>query len=159
MPLVDARALLFAAGLSVEQTETVTGFGRRHVEGCENDDTVTRKLAAGALSVYGVMGVVFGSDSVQHHRGHNLPIMRPVEVSRLSGSDLRAMCDRVCDVLANGGRSWLSDPMAGATLERVAHNAIGCGSADLRDSELVTVGQLVDAAVEHYRTRLAAGVM
>ena len=28
-------------------------------------------MLAGALSITGVMGSVFGTDSVQHHRGHN----------------------------------------------------------------------------------------
>jgi len=58
------------AGLTHEQCYIVTGMGRRHGVECQEDDFVLRKFAAGALSIYGVMGVVFGPDSPQHHRGH-----------------------------------------------------------------------------------------
>lgn len=69
---LKARSELLALGLTPEQFRTQTGAGLRNVYGCFNTDTVLAKYAAGALSAYGVMGAVFGSDSPQHHRGHNL---------------------------------------------------------------------------------------
>lgn len=65
----EAASALAERGLSVEQMATVTGSGRRNIDGCENSDTVLNKFRAGALSVTGVMGAVFGVDSPEHHRG------------------------------------------------------------------------------------------
>lgn len=67
-----ARRVLLAAGLTPEQIETTTGFGRRHEVRCLPVDSRLNKFAAGALSLVGVMGDVFGTDTVQHHRGHNV---------------------------------------------------------------------------------------
>lgn len=59
-------------GLTEEQWSQTTGFGRRNIDGCDNVDTLANKYRAGALSEAGVMGQVFGTDTPQHHLGHNL---------------------------------------------------------------------------------------
>lgn len=70
-PLYEAVMQLEAVGLTDKHLGHLTGMGRRHGVDCEQVDTVLNKYAAGALSIHGVMGSVFGTDSVQHHRGHN----------------------------------------------------------------------------------------
>lgn len=81
VPLADARRLLLAAGVPVDELDKSTGFGLRSGVGCAAVDSRVRKFAAGALSIHGVMGDVFGLDSVQHHRGHALD---PDKVGHLS---------------------------------------------------------------------------
>lgn len=56
-------------GLTAEQWATRTGFGLRHVAGCEPVDTLAAKFLAGALTVRGVMSVLYGLDSPEHHAG------------------------------------------------------------------------------------------
>jgi hypothetical protein len=132
LPMVEARRLLLAAGLSPDQLDKVTGFGLRNRDGCENVDTVLNKYAAGALSLVGVMGDVFGSDTPQHHRGHNLEPGRVgtlrltghgprVEIAYMGGSDTFGfgVFERVCmvdrDALADWLRcppAWFGDPVA-----------------------------------------------
>lgn len=68
----EARRELAELGLADEQTfRTMTGMGLRRIPGCAATDSVLNKYRAGALSAHGVMGVLFGSDSPQHHAGHN----------------------------------------------------------------------------------------
>jgi hypothetical protein len=71
------------------------------------------------------------------------------ETSRLTSSDIETMAVRVRETL----RHWIRNSADGRfsaysctdheTLERVAHNAIGCRIYDLRDSELAQVTSLV----------------
>lgn len=68
----QARAELLAAGLTEGELNIVTGFGQRHISGMKPDDTILNKYRFGALSMIGVMGSVFGSDSPQHHAGNAL---------------------------------------------------------------------------------------
>jgi hypothetical protein len=67
-----ATAELLALGVTIEQISEVTGFGHRHGYDCKPEDTRLNKYRAGALSARGVMGDIFGTDTPQHHRGHNL---------------------------------------------------------------------------------------
>jgi hypothetical protein len=69
-----ARETLRSLAVTDEQMQQVTGFGLRRLGLCKPEDTVLHKFAAGALSAVGVMGAIFGSDSPQHHRGHNLDV-------------------------------------------------------------------------------------
>lgn len=71
MNLATARRELAAAGVTNAQMDTYTGFGHRTVVGDRHAPIVV-KYADGALSMTGVMGAVFGTDSPQHHAGHNL---------------------------------------------------------------------------------------
>lgn len=66
-----ARADLIAHGVTEDQWSQVTGFGSRRLGFCRPDDTILNKYACGALSMMGVMGAVFGSNSPQHKRGTN----------------------------------------------------------------------------------------
>ena len=131
--VVDARRVLLAAGLSVDELEAVTGFGLRSGCRCLPVDSRVNKYAAGALSIHGVMGDVFGSDSVQHHRGHNLEpgqvgSVRVVacgsgwELLYLAGVDSfgAGVVERVCylptqEVVCSWLRNppvWFGDPVA-----------------------------------------------
>jgi hypothetical protein len=67
-----SRTELPEIGLTDAQWAKVTSKGLRNQPGCANTDTVARKYLAGALSAVGVCGDVFGTDSPQHHAGHNL---------------------------------------------------------------------------------------
>lgn len=67
-----AQSELLALGVTIEQISQVTGFGHRYGYDCKPEDTILNKYRAGALSVIGVMGTIFGTDTPQHHRGHNL---------------------------------------------------------------------------------------
>lgn len=71
-PYAEAVADLLARGITHEQMIQITGFGSRRTPGCFPDDAIVAKYAAGALSATGVCGIIFGTDSIQHHRGHNL---------------------------------------------------------------------------------------
>jgi hypothetical protein len=82
-PHVCAARRLLAVGITADQFQTQTGMGLRNHSGfpelnlpgnesCEPRDTVLNKHAAGALNLTGVCGVLFGTDSPQHHRGHNI---------------------------------------------------------------------------------------
>ena len=74
MNLSLARAVLLAHGVTDDQMNQVTGCGSRRNPLCLKDDTVLNKYAAGALSMVGVMGVVFGTDSREHHAGIALAV-------------------------------------------------------------------------------------
>lgn len=67
-----AAANLIRQGVPAHLTLKVTGMGHRTHIG-ERYATVAHKYADGALALMGVMGTVFGSDSPEHHRGHNVP--------------------------------------------------------------------------------------
>ena len=67
--MVVARAELEQIGVTKAQQEIVTGFGGRRLEGCQPDDTIVRKYAAGGLTAAGVMAVLYGNDSPEHHAG------------------------------------------------------------------------------------------
>jgi hypothetical protein len=67
-----AKSTLLGLGVTEEQMNQVTGFGLRRLGFCKPEDTILNKFACGALSAYGVMGTIFGTDSPQHHRGNNL---------------------------------------------------------------------------------------
>lgn len=58
-------------GLTDDQWATRTAAGLRNHPGCDNTDTLAAKYRAGALTAHGVMAVLFGTDSAQHHTGHN----------------------------------------------------------------------------------------
>ena len=64
-----ATTALAAAGITAEQMTTVTGFGLRNIAGCANVATLAEKFAAGALTITGVMSVLYGIDSVQARTG------------------------------------------------------------------------------------------
>jgi hypothetical protein len=77
----DPEAELLAAGVTHAQMATITGAGLRRGDvldmltghgsgGCKPEDTILNKYATGALSIYGVMAVLYGTDSRQHHQGH-----------------------------------------------------------------------------------------
>ena len=87
-PLDVARRELLGLGVTVDQLEATTGMGLRSGVHCAPTDTVLRKYAAGALSAHGVMGVLFGSGSWQHHAGHNLerPERKPIVRYRVAQS-------------------------------------------------------------------------
>lgn len=67
--IVAAARQLTEAGVPVAKFSTITGFGARRVAGCKPEDTVLVKLATGALSIHGVMAVLYGTDSPEHHAG------------------------------------------------------------------------------------------
>ena len=67
--IIEAASALTAAGVPVELFGKITGFGGRRCRGCHAEDTILNKFAAGALSIYGVMGVLYGTDSPSHHAG------------------------------------------------------------------------------------------
>lgn len=69
-PKDQAEQDLHRLGVSVEQMQKMTGFGRRNIPGCKNTDTILNKYRAGALSAVGVMGDLYGLDSPQHRAGH-----------------------------------------------------------------------------------------
>jgi hypothetical protein len=89
LELAEARRELAALGLTREQMQQVTGMGHRRYPACGPDDTVEQKYAAGALSAHGVMGVVFGADSPQHHAGTAVGIDPLAEVLYWVGAELR----------------------------------------------------------------------
>jgi hypothetical protein len=140
LPMGEALRLLLAAGLTEAQLSKITGFGLRNRDGCENVDTVLNKYAAGALSLVGVMGCVFGSDTPQHHRGHALEPGRVgalrVELCGASnvlhymaGEDMPGfgVWERVCSVPVGDllewlrcPPSWFGDPVAALNLRREA---------------------------------------
>jgi hypothetical protein len=64
-----ARLELADLGVSDAQMARVTGMGGRGNDNCLPDDTIVNKYRAGALTVYGVMSVLYGLDSPQHHAG------------------------------------------------------------------------------------------
>lgn len=75
----SARRRLLAIGLTETQLQqkisggliTRSGMAAFDAPGvCHNVDTVMAKHAAGALSLTGICGRIFGLDSTQHHRGH-----------------------------------------------------------------------------------------
>jgi hypothetical protein len=68
----EAVKILRSLGITDEQMVKITGFGHRRGYACFPDDSIVAKFAAGALSAIGVCGVIFGTDSPQHHNGHNL---------------------------------------------------------------------------------------
>lgn len=122
--VATARRVLLAAGLTLEQLNKLTGFGRRHDVNCAPTDTVINKFAAGALSIYGVMGDVFGSDTVQHHRGHNVDPGQVGSIRLSSAGELIAIAymggsdtfgfgvfeDVCCVSSPRAARRWLHSP-------------------------------------------------
>jgi hypothetical protein len=72
MTIEQAIKELRAIGVTTAQMGTLTGFGLRHVPGCQPVDWILNKYAAGALTRYGVMAVLYGVDSPEHHAGSTL---------------------------------------------------------------------------------------
>jgi hypothetical protein len=82
-PSISAIRRLQAIGLNRQQCNKLTPMGLRHESlitefGLPKDaphvcdmDTIVTKHAAGALSLTGVCGTIFGVDSPQHHQGHS----------------------------------------------------------------------------------------
>lgn len=65
----EAAAELLRAGVAEHELGTVTGMGLRRGVACLPEDTIVRKVAAGALTIVGVMAALHGIDSPQHHAG------------------------------------------------------------------------------------------
>jgi hypothetical protein len=70
------RETLPDIGITAEQWQQTTGKGLRNLPNVRNTDTLENKYLAGALSAAGVCAVLFGTDSPQHHAGHNLGAAR-----------------------------------------------------------------------------------
>lgn len=68
----QARAELAAIGVTPEQMDQVTGFGLRRLAQCKADDSILEKYRAHALTASGVMMVLYGLDSPEHHAGRTL---------------------------------------------------------------------------------------
>lgn len=79
----EPRSRLLELGLTDEQMNTRTGMGSRQIarwmgRDVQAEDTVLAKYAVGALSETGVMAVLYGVDSPQHHAGTaNIPDPAP----------------------------------------------------------------------------------
>lgn len=69
-----------------------------------------------------------------------------IETNRLTDQDRRTIADRIDSTArewSSYGNQWKASFADCASVERIAHHAIGCSSADLRSSELAEIAQTV----------------
>jgi hypothetical protein len=69
--------------------------------------------------------------------------MLDLSTSRLTSVDYNAMKRRLRETIYQYGRGYQPKWSDVPTLERLARHAIGCSEADLRDSELAEVHDIV----------------
>lgn len=112
------RARLAALGLTDEQMATRTGMGSRQIarwmgKTVNAEDTVLAKFAVGALSEAGVMAVLYGTDSPQHHAGTaNLPtppVQQPAPSIDTMVAAMGPMGRRATDPTFGRVHPWLSN--------------------------------------------------
>jgi hypothetical protein len=128
-PTLSAWRRLKAIGLTDDQLIRLIGGGRISNSNigaflapgvCELFDTVLAKHRAGALSLTGICGAIFGTDSMQHHRGHTL-----TEV----GITVTA--------IGPGFKTLKQEHFRSITLERIKPAAVVCAKAMWAELELV----------------------
>lgn len=110
-----ARAELAELGVTDAQMARVTGMGGRGNDNCHPDDSILNKYRAGALTCYGVMSVLYGPDSRQHHAGTAVGLVGR-RVNYLAGTSV----DALVTALAEYDAKSATDPEMASILEPVS---------------------------------------